>query len=466
MLSPRPISGAACSETIKQSETSILTVLSGRLVGLRQQLLRSSPPMNIGPNNVAYIDGGLGLNNPINILMDEARQLWPSRDIACIVSIGTGVPILRDVGQAFGPLIKILKRIATDTEETAKDFKRGLPAKHADSYFRFNVQHGLGDVELEEWKRLDKVEVATMAYLEDERERFKCCASKLALSAALSPSDVLGSANGSPDPVALRASILETAKEITHGRYLQASRTVEPTATRSGWFFESPEYIHWSGEQSSQSLVLFGPLGCGKSISSKLEVKRLLEGRAFNEVVTFYFLENDGRIRQSPKHFVFALFTLVAQIVGLTLDTSFLQNLADEELEILNRAMKSADKIQKAIGALSDSTNPSAEMEERLAKNPSYLKDISEDTLWRIFNKFVLTARKMTVYIVLGGIDGTPPGDRARFIRNLRAFLDSTNREGGTVAKALISSRRYPDIEQHLDGWPFVDPEKEQRGQK
>lgn len=80
--------------------------------------------MNIGPINVAYTDGRLGLNNPINVLMDEAKQLWPSRDVACIVSIGTGVPVPRDVGQTLGPLIKILKKTATDTEDTVKDFKR------------------------------------------------------------------------------------------------------------------------------------------------------------------------------------------------------------------------------------------------------------------------------------------------------------------------------------------------------
>ena len=308
-----------------------------------------------------------------------------------------------------------------------------------------------------------------MAYLDNERERIECCASKLALGAALSPSDVRGNAAGSPKPVSLRFSIFETAKEIKHGHYLQASRTVGPTATEGPWFSESPEYAHWSGERASQSLVLFGPPGCGKTTSSKLAVKRLLEGRAFDEVVTFYFFGNDGLVGQSHNIPLLVLSMLVAQIVGRTLDTSFLQTLADEELKSLDRAMKSADQVQKAIDGLSCATNRSVEVNEQPLEGLTSLGELSEDKLWRILRKVVLTAHEMTIsciYIVIDGIDEALPKDGVRFIRNLRVALDSTKHGSATVAETLISSRRCPDIEQHLDGWPFVDPEKERRGKE
>lgn len=46
-------------------------------------------------------------------------------------------------------------------------------------YFRFNVQHGLERVKLEEWKEFDRVKVATQDYLNDQRSKVELCASQI-----------------------------------------------------------------------------------------------------------------------------------------------------------------------------------------------------------------------------------------------------------------------------------------------
>ncbi|OBT75004.1 hypothetical protein VF21_06307 [Pseudogymnoascus sp. 05NY08] len=49
-------------------------------------------PIKIGSQ--LYVDGGTGYNNPIELVLEEAKSIWsnaPSR-IQCLVSIGTGVP--------------------------------------------------------------------------------------------------------------------------------------------------------------------------------------------------------------------------------------------------------------------------------------------------------------------------------------------------------------------------------------
>ena len=66
-------------------------------------------PASIGLNK--YIDGGIGYNNPAEQAILEARRIWPSRPIGCLVSLGTGknVPIsglTKQVGRVFGTVIQ------------------------------------------------------------------------------------------------------------------------------------------------------------------------------------------------------------------------------------------------------------------------------------------------------------------------------------------------------------------------
>jgi hypothetical protein len=117
------------------------------------------------------VDGGLGNNNPVRALLDEASHIWPKRKVGCIVSIGTGVPSSINVGKKLKPLIECLKSMSTDTEEIAKEMRKEMVRKYVEDnsvYFRFNVTNGLENVSLEEWKRLDTVKVATEEYTSNE----------------------------------------------------------------------------------------------------------------------------------------------------------------------------------------------------------------------------------------------------------------------------------------------------------
>ncbi|KAI9780998.1 MAG: hypothetical protein M1839_006437 [Geoglossum umbratile] len=130
------------------------------------------PPVDIGNPPVKYVDGGLGLNNPIRALMDEASHIWPPREghkIGCIVSVGTGVPSLMPVGDSLVPILEALKAIATDTEDAAQEFADKMAHRSGPGepgYFRFNVEHRLQSVGLEEWRSMSQVKVATNNYLQ------------------------------------------------------------------------------------------------------------------------------------------------------------------------------------------------------------------------------------------------------------------------------------------------------------
>lgn len=123
-------------------------------------------PIEIGRQH--FVDGATGLNNPVEVVLDEAKAIWPDAisRIQCIVSIGTGVPDLKDFGDNLKEVVDTLKAISTETEETEKRFfkyHRNLGV--GDRYFRYNVQHGLGDIDLDQHKAA-QIEAATERYLQ------------------------------------------------------------------------------------------------------------------------------------------------------------------------------------------------------------------------------------------------------------------------------------------------------------
>jgi predicted acylesterase/phospholipase RssA len=123
-----------------------------------------------------YIDGGFGHNNPTTLVLEEAKQMYPSRPVVLVTSIGCGHldTIQISKSPSISAIANTLRRIATDCEkihdENARKFK-DLPG----TYFRFNVQQGLQGLELHQWERSSDIVGHTNAYLrsQDTKARFK-----------------------------------------------------------------------------------------------------------------------------------------------------------------------------------------------------------------------------------------------------------------------------------------------------
>ncbi|KAJ7872411.1 hypothetical protein B0H13DRAFT_2553388 [Mycena leptocephala] len=129
--------------------------------------------IQIGPPGIeeAFVDGGMGQNNPIAALLLEAQVMFPGHQIACIISLGTGQPHTIKIPtpsllKRLFPLdvIEAIKGIATDCEKEHQRFAHHFdPVPHV--YFRFNVEQGMQDIQLNQWERLGDVAANTRQYL-------------------------------------------------------------------------------------------------------------------------------------------------------------------------------------------------------------------------------------------------------------------------------------------------------------
>lgn len=129
----------------------------------------------IGPTTrpEPFIDGGVGQNNPSAQVLEEAELMFPDKNIACVISIGTGKPRTIDmpnpsfIERNIVPLgvIRAMVAIATDCEKTAEQVEKKF--KHLlKTYFRFNVEQGLQNVKLGDWDRISEVAAHTRSYMD------------------------------------------------------------------------------------------------------------------------------------------------------------------------------------------------------------------------------------------------------------------------------------------------------------
>ncbi|CAK7244229.1 MAG: hypothetical protein STHCBS139747_005765 [Sporothrix thermara] len=104
-------------------------------------------PISIGYAGMqaAYIDGGLGYNNPIEQVLEEAHR----------VIRFTSAP-----ETSPSKVINALKKMATESDVTAERVQARFH-NIINTYFRFNVDRGLEDIELDEWENLGRVATYT-----------------------------------------------------------------------------------------------------------------------------------------------------------------------------------------------------------------------------------------------------------------------------------------------------------------
>ncbi|KAI0544256.1 ankyrin repeat-containing domain protein [Xylaria curta] len=258
-------------------------------------------PIRIG--NQKFVDGAFGRNNPVNDVLDEAKSIWPdavqNARIECLVSVGTGLLDLRNLGNNVAQLVITLKDIVTETENTHERFFRN----HEDlgvgnRYFRFNVIQGLSNVRLDESERLDTIEAAAERYLDThavEELVEKLRSSRAPMNRLLSQEE--------------KDRYLNWLRPRYPSRLLNNARGNRKVESR--WFIEGP-LESWMHKESS-ALWLVGKPGAGKTILSSSAVDVLQKDPKVN-VLYYYFSFGDNET-QSIEDFKKALLAQLVQFL-------------------------------------------------------------------------------------------------------------------------------------------------------
>ena len=94
-------------------------------------MVTSAAPTFFDPiriRNEIFVDGGFGCNNPVEFVYNEAREMWPNREIGCIVSLGTGVPRVLSVDNPTmfetrfpKNWLQVLERTATECDSAHQE---------------------------------------------------------------------------------------------------------------------------------------------------------------------------------------------------------------------------------------------------------------------------------------------------------------------------------------------------------
>jgi predicted acylesterase/phospholipase RssA len=130
-------------------------------------------PVEIGDHKELFADGALHYNNPMEMILQEAKELWPNDELL-LLSIGTGTAPGQSINEGLLSVVEQLKRIATETEQTAQRFLRvHSDLVSANQLFRFNVYHGLGTIGLDESKELAQIAARTRTYLREPEVSWK-----------------------------------------------------------------------------------------------------------------------------------------------------------------------------------------------------------------------------------------------------------------------------------------------------
>ena len=130
----------------------------------------------IGPEGLEeeFFDGGLGSNNPIMELHQEADLVFDNNvKVSCVLSVGTGArnPIEIKKSGLFGravphiDLINGFKKMVLSSEQRAVEMDRKY-AQIKGLYFRLNVEHGLECIKLADWDQMGAVKTHTLTYLQ------------------------------------------------------------------------------------------------------------------------------------------------------------------------------------------------------------------------------------------------------------------------------------------------------------
>ena len=112
-----------------------------------------------------------GNNNPTKLAIGESKDIWPNRPLGCLLSIGTGKPHIIPISGNIADIGQAVVRLYTSCEGVDNEVHKDLTRSgNIDIYYRFSVNKGLEEVEVDEWSKKNEISGLTEAYLNFNKE--------------------------------------------------------------------------------------------------------------------------------------------------------------------------------------------------------------------------------------------------------------------------------------------------------
>jgi len=142
-------------------------------------------PIQLHDGGATFVDGGIVANNPVEEALKEANIIWPDIGVGVLLSLGTGVAVVKSFAKKKEAGHDILEKIVTismNADRQAEKFKEGFGATlhKAGKYFRFSVEQQISDVELGDVTSYEKQEDAADYYVKTKVDMLKSCAEEMA----------------------------------------------------------------------------------------------------------------------------------------------------------------------------------------------------------------------------------------------------------------------------------------------
>ncbi|KAL2890352.1 Acyl transferase/acyl hydrolase/lysophospholipase [Ceratocystis lukuohia] len=207
--------------------------------------------IKIGRDETEFIDASFGHNNPCESLIVEAEKQFPGRPMI-VLSIGTGLGDVVRVGNTKDSVIKAFKEMAVTSKATALRLQDKFDG--TTGYYRFDVENGLKDVTLLDWRQASKVSSHTLNYLHENE------ASLMKFVKAMTEACI-------PKSLTLEATHQASAKSLQPGNHL----SVHYIPYRENIYFVGQEDTltmlsdKLFNQASFQEVVLVGMGGMGKT---------------------------------------------------------------------------------------------------------------------------------------------------------------------------------------------------------
>lgn len=190
------------------------------------------------------------------------------------------------------------------------------------------------------------------------------------------------------------------------------------------WFYRSPEYPSWKDSSCCAQLCLYGLPGSGKTTL----LKHLLQ------TVTQRF-DRGWEIAS-----IFCTRSISSE-------SCIVATLALQLLRKKHISQEAVFSILHDVGLASE----------------GHWADRHIDAWWDLLEALTVGMPGRKAIILIDGVDELADRVRKAFLLDLNAFTKKLD-NGNCYVRLLLSTRRYPDIEAALSGWPTVEPGKERKG--